>query len=50
VESMQLEQVESFKYLGSIVNKNNTIEEQIKERIMAGNKAFYANKRMFQEI
>jgi ubiquitin len=26
VESMQFEQVESFKYLGSIVNKNNTIE------------------------
>jgi porphobilinogen deaminase len=50
VESMQFEQVESFKYLGSIVNKNNTIEEDIKERIMAGNKAFYANKRMFQEI
>jgi hypothetical protein len=48
VESMQFGQVESFKYLGSIVNKNNTIEEEIKERIMAGNEAFYANKRMFQ--
>jgi hypothetical protein len=45
---MQFEQVESFKYLGSIVNKNNTIKE-IKERIMAGNKAFYTNKRMFQD-
>jgi len=29
---------------------HNTIEEDIKERIMAGNKAFYANRRMFQEI
>jgi hypothetical protein len=50
VELMQFEQVDSFKYLGSIVNKNNTIEEEIKQRIMAGNKAFYTNKRMFQEI
>jgi hypothetical protein len=31
VESMQFEQVESFKYLGPIVNKNNTTEEEIKE-------------------
>jgi hypothetical protein len=46
---MQFEQVESFKYLRSIVNKNNTIEEEIKERIMAGNKALYTNKRMFQD-
>jgi hypothetical protein len=50
MESKQFEQVESFKYLGSIVNKNHTIEGDIKETIMAGNEAFYANKRMFQEI
>jgi hypothetical protein len=24
------------------------MEEEIKERIMAGNKAFYANRKMFQ--
>jgi hypothetical protein len=35
-------------YLGSAVNQNNTIEEEIKERIIAGNKAFYANRKMFQ--
>jgi len=29
---MQFEQVESFNYLGSIVNKNNTNEEEIKEK------------------
>jgi hypothetical protein len=46
---VQSEQVESSKYLGSIVNKNNTIEEEIKQRIMAGNKAFYTNRRMFQD-
>ena len=38
----------SFKYLGSAVNQNNTIEEEIKGRIIAGNRAFYANQKMFQ--
>jgi hypothetical protein len=40
---MHLEQVKSFKYLGTIVNGNNSIEEGIKERIILGNKAYYAN-------
>jgi hypothetical protein len=31
INSMHLEQVKSFKYLGSIVNGNNSIEEEIKE-------------------
>jgi hypothetical protein len=31
--------VQSFKYLGSVIITNNTIEEEIKERISAGNKA-----------
>jgi len=38
----------SFKYLGSSVNTDNTIEEEIKERIALGNKAFFTNKKMFQ--
>jgi hypothetical protein len=33
---MHLEQVKSFKYLGSIVNGNNSKEEEIKERIILG--------------
>ena len=48
IENISFEAVQSFKYLGSYVNKNNTIEEEIKERIIAGNKAFYANWKMFQ--
>jgi hypothetical protein len=36
--------------LDQLLIKKNTIEEEIKQRIMAGNKAFYANRRMFQEI
>jgi hypothetical protein len=44
---MSFESVKSFKYLGAVVNQNNTREE-IKERIIAGNKALYANQTMFQ--
>jgi hypothetical protein len=47
-ENKELEQVKSFKYLRSIVNTDNTMEEQIKERIALGNKVYFANKKMFQ--
>ena len=40
--------MKSFTYLGAIVNTDNTIEEEIKERTALGNKAYYANKKMFQ--
>jgi hypothetical protein len=43
-----LERVKSFKYLGSVVNGNNSIEEEIKERISLGNKAYYANQDLFK--
>jgi hypothetical protein len=33
-----------------IVNQSNTLEEEIKERLIAGNKAFYANQTMLQRI
>jgi hypothetical protein len=42
--NMGLEQIHSYKYLGSIVNRENSIEEEIRERIMSGNKAYYANR------
>jgi hypothetical protein len=48
ITQTHLEQVTSFKYLGSIVNGNNSIEEDIKERISLGNKAFYANEDLFK--
>jgi hypothetical protein len=38
----------SYKYLGSIVNGDNTIEEEIKTRIIQGNKAYYANQILFK--
>jgi hypothetical protein len=34
----------SASYLGTIVNGNNTVEEEIRERNAKGNKAFYANR------
>jgi hypothetical protein len=40
IGTLSFESVQSFKNLGSAVNQNNTIEEEIKERIIAGNKAF----------
>jgi len=48
ITNSHFEQVKSFKYLGSNVNGNNSIEEEIKERISMGNKAYYANKDLFR--
>ena len=39
-----------FKYLGSILNNNNSIEDEIEERIAEGNEAYYANKSFFKLI
>jgi len=41
----QFERVNSFKYLVTMVNTDNSIEEEIKERIAAGNKAFHVHKK-----
>jgi hypothetical protein len=48
IENKELEQVKSLKYLVSIINTDNTMEEEIKERIALGNKVYFAKKRMFQ--
>jgi hypothetical protein len=39
INSMYLEQVQSYKYLGSTVNSDNSVEEEIKYRITLGKKA-----------
>jgi hypothetical protein len=46
--NMRLEQIHSYKYLGSIINIDNCVEEEIRERIMSGNKAYYANRLIFK--
>jgi len=48
VDNKHIDQVRSFSYLGTTVNGNNTLEEEIRERIVKGNKAFYANKTLFK--
>ena len=44
VGNIQIDQVRSFSYLHTTVNGNNTLEKEIRERIVKGNKAFYANR------
>lgn len=46
--NMQINQVRSFCCLGSIVNGNNTLEEEIRERIAKGTGKYYANKILFR--
>jgi len=48
VDNKHTDQVRSFSYLGTIVNGNNTVEEEIRERTTKGNKAFNANKVLFK--
>jgi hypothetical protein len=43
----QIEQVNSFKYLGTMVNTDSSVEGEIKERIAAGNRAFHVHKKLF---
>jgi hypothetical protein len=45
---MYVEQVLSYKYLGSIVNSDKSIEEEIEYRITLGNKSYYANQFLFK--
>jgi hypothetical protein len=46
--NMSIEQVHHYKYLGSTINDNNSIEEEIKGRIALGTKAYYANLKFFK--
>jgi hypothetical protein len=48
IDSMYLEQVPSYKYLGSSVNSYNTIEEEIQYRITLRNGEYYANQFFFK--
>jgi hypothetical protein len=48
VNNLHIEQVQQYKYLGSIISESNSIEEEIKERIALGVKAYYANQKFFK--
>jgi predicted DNA-binding protein YlxM (UPF0122 family) len=47
-DNTYLEQVKQFKYLGSIINNDNSIEEEIKERISLSKKAYFANQKFLK--
>jgi hypothetical protein len=47
-EGIKIEEANNIIYLGTTVTKDNLIEEEIKERIAAGNRAYFANKTIFQ--
>jgi len=40
IKSSYIEQVKQYKYLGSIINDTNSIEEEVKERTALGIKAY----------
>ena len=46
IEGMKTEEVRKTKYLGTTVTRFNLIEEEIKERIAAGNRASFANQKI----
>jgi len=48
IEGMKIEEVSKTKYLGTTVTKDNLIEEEIKERITAGNRASFANQKILK--
>jgi hypothetical protein len=48
IDNTYLEHVKQFKYLGSIINNDNSIKEEIKERIALGNKAYFANQKFLK--
>ena len=43
----QFEQVNAYKYLGAMVNIDSSVEEEIKDRIAAGNRAYHVHKKLF---
>src|ERR1700761_4431961 len=48
MNEFNFEVVQSFKYLGSIINISNDIEEEILMRTTQGNKCFYALRHLFK--
>ena len=48
IDSRYLEHVKSYKYLVSIVNGDNSIEEETTEGIALGSKSYYVNQKIFK--
>jgi len=48
IKCSYIEQDKQYKYLGSIINDNNSIQKEVRERIALGIKAYYANLKVFK--
>jgi sorting nexin-29 len=48
IENFNFETIQSFTYLGSLINVNNDNSVEIKKRILLANKGFYGLKRQFR--
>jgi len=48
ITNSYIAQVQQYKYLGSIINDSNSIEEEVKERTALGTKAYYTNQKFFK--
>jgi hypothetical protein len=48
IGNSNFESVQSFTYLGSLINANNDNSAEIKKRILWGNKSFYGLRRQFR--
>jgi len=48
ISNLHIEQVHQYKYLGSIINDSNSVEEVIKECIALDTKAYHANQKFFK--
>jgi hypothetical protein len=48
IDSKYLEHMKSYYYLVSIVNGDNSIEEEITERIALDSKSYYVNQKIFK--
>ena len=42
IDNSSIERVEEFKYLGSTLRNNNSIQEEIKSRLKVGNACYYS--------
>jgi len=48
INNLHIEQFQQYKYLESIINDSNSIEEEINERTALGIKAYHANQKFFK--
>ena len=48
INNLAFENVENFNYLGSILNADNKMNIEVAERLVKGNKAYYANAKLIK--